>query len=459
MTTLDKDFKVKNGIVAGSTIVAPASTTAVPSFRLPHGTAPTTPTDGDVWTTTAGVFARVNGATVGPLSAGGGAVDDISSATGAAATATLFSDVTTGSIGIGLGITSGSISIGNNTTGVGIVGILVGSPTTGTKTVNIGTNGQAGSTTNITIGTASGSSSITLNGTVTFSSVPTFNTLNATTATSAASLFPNVTTSTGSISIGAGLTTGALQLATVGTGATPITIGHTNATIGITGNTTVTGNITTSGNVDSSAATGTIAFAAAKTTGTITIGAGLTTGALQIATVGTGATAITMGHTNATIGITGAVTISTSISLGASATATTPANTDNDTSVATTAFVQTLATHILPYQRQGTLVVAAGVTRFRFPVAVTIVGISMACNTAPTGAAILADINKNGTTIFTTQGNRPTIAISAFNTAAEVTNMDVTAFAAGDYLTVDIDQIGSTVAGADLTVAIRYRTA
>lgn len=36
--------------------------------RLPHGTAPSSPVNGDIWTTTAGLFVRINGATVGPLS-------------------------------------------------------------------------------------------------------------------------------------------------------------------------------------------------------------------------------------------------------------------------------------------------------------------------------------------------------------------------------------------------------
>jgi len=42
-------------------------TTAAP-VNIPHGSAPTSPVDGDVWTTTAGLFVRVNGSTVGPLS-------------------------------------------------------------------------------------------------------------------------------------------------------------------------------------------------------------------------------------------------------------------------------------------------------------------------------------------------------------------------------------------------------
>lgn len=55
-----------------NTLVLQAPTTTNPSLNLPHGTAPTTPIDGDVWTTTAGIYVRINGSTVGPLSAGGG---------------------------------------------------------------------------------------------------------------------------------------------------------------------------------------------------------------------------------------------------------------------------------------------------------------------------------------------------------------------------------------------------
>lgn len=59
-----------NGIWTFATIpvVFAAATASIPSVRLPHGTAPSSPTDGDMWTTTAGLFVRINGATVGPLS-------------------------------------------------------------------------------------------------------------------------------------------------------------------------------------------------------------------------------------------------------------------------------------------------------------------------------------------------------------------------------------------------------
>ena len=41
----------------------PASTTSRASIRAPHGSAPTSPVDGDIWTTTAGLFVQINGVT------------------------------------------------------------------------------------------------------------------------------------------------------------------------------------------------------------------------------------------------------------------------------------------------------------------------------------------------------------------------------------------------------------
>ena len=82
----------------------------------------------------------------------------------------------------------------------------------------------------------------------------------------------------------------------------------------------------------------------------------------------------------------------------------------------------------------------------------TITEVRLVVKTAPTGAAIIVDVNKNGTTIFTTQTNRPQIAISA--TEGQSTTIEVSGLVKGDNLTIDIDQIGSTVAGADLTVEV-----
>lgn len=64
-------FSVSNATFSGLALTA-ASATGGAGLRVPHGAAPTSPTNGDVWTTTAGLFARINGATVGPYGTGGG---------------------------------------------------------------------------------------------------------------------------------------------------------------------------------------------------------------------------------------------------------------------------------------------------------------------------------------------------------------------------------------------------
>lgn len=105
----------------------------------------------------------------------------------------------------------------------------------------------------------------------------------------------------------------------------------------------------------------------------------------------------------------------------------------------------------------GTSSVGAGTMRWYPPTAITITSVRASVNTQPIGASLIVDVNKNGTTIFTTQSNRPQIAAST-NTDLSGTP-DVTALAIGDYIQVDIDQVGSTVAGADLTVEIGYTQA
>jgi len=74
--------------------------------------------------------------------------------------------------------------------------------------------------------------------------------------------------------------------------------------------------------------------------------------------------------------------------------------------------------------------------------------------TAPVGASILIDINKNGTSIWnTTQANR--LAITTGNNSGTQTSFDTTSLVEGDILTFDIDQVGSSTAGADLTIIVK----
>lgn len=100
----------------------------------------------------------------------------------------------------------------------------------------------------------------------------------------------------------------------------------------------------------------------------------------------------------------------------------------------------------------GTLTVGSGEMRWYFTQTVTVTNVVATVGTAPTGASLIFDVNKNGTTIFTTQANRPTITATNFTDLSSTP--DVTSFSSGDYITVDVDQIGSTIAGADAVVRI-----
>jgi hypothetical protein len=82
--------------------------------------------------------------------------------------------------------------------------------------------------------------------------------------------------------------------------------------------------------------------------------------------------------------------------------------------------------------------------------------------TAPTGAALQFDIKIGGTSIYATL---PTIAVSATNSAASAGTFS-TAFisggqsiAAGVSVAFHVTQIGSTVAGAGLKLALLTRRA
>lgn len=113
----------------------------------------------------------------------------------------------------------------------------------------------------------------------------------------------------------------------------------------------------------------------------------------------------------------------------------------------------TLTFSLPAYSKQGNLAITTGTMRLPIDGTYTIVGTRLMVGTAPTGANLIVDVKKNGTTIYTTQANRPTILAGA-NSGGPGAAPDVTSLAAGDYLTVDVAQVGSTVTGADLTVVV-----
>ena len=93
---------------------------------------------------------------------------------------------------------------------------------------------------------------------------------------------------------------------------------------------------------------------------------------------------------------------------------------------------------------------AAKVT-FRMPFAFTLTAVRASVTTAPTGSVLTVDINEGGTSILST---KLTIDASekTSTTAATPAVISDTALADDAEITIDIDTVGSTVAGAGLKV-------
>ena len=117
-------------------------------------------------------------------------------------------------------------------------------------------------------------------------------------------------------------------------------------------------------------------------------------------------------------------------------------------------FTERRAKNVWAFGREGTLIATTGKSEFPVPFAGTLIDVRARVGTAPTGASVIVDVNKNGSTVFTTQANRPTIAAGAKASGAAVP--DVTTFAEDDFMTVDIDQIGSGTPGSDLLVVLHF---
>jgi len=231
-----------------------AATAASAGLNVAHGVTPTSPVNGDIFTTTNALFVRINGATKQMMNlsdtqtVSGSIVFSNASQTLGNSTATGTINVASGAtisastktLNIGTGGVSGSTTttilgpvLGASTTTIGAttaastLNLATGATLTATtKAVNIGTAGVAGSTTNIAIGSAAGGTSTTnLNGTTNFVGPITGAINNITlgngTAASTYNLFTGATVSgsTKTVAIGTGGITGSTTNISIGSAA------------------------------------------------------------------------------------------------------------------------------------------------------------------------------------------------------------------------------------------------
>ena len=90
---------------------------------------------------------------------------------------------------------------------------------------------------------------------------------------------------------------------------------------------------------------------------------------------------------------------------------------------------------------------------FRMPWGATLTDVRLSVNTAPTGSALIVDVNEGGASVF---GTLPQIDDGGTTSVGSVVAPVISdsALAADAEITVDIDQVGSSAAGKGLKVAL-----
>lgn len=88
---------------------------------------------------------------------------------------------------------------------------------------------------------------------------------------------------------------------------------------------------------------------------------------------------------------------------------------------------------------------------FRMPYAMTLTSVRASVNTAPTGSSLIIDINEEGVSILSTK-----LSIDAdektSTTASSTAVLSDTSLADDAEITVDFDQVGSTIAGTGVKI-------
>ena len=174
-------------------LIINSSSAAGATFTISQGTAPTSPANGDVWTTSAGLYVRINGSTVGPLSASG---------SGPASTVTTLYGSVTGAGTVGASTTyaredhthtlSGFVDSSTDET-IGGVKTFSGSLIASTASISGSITATAGRVGNWTVSSSGISSGVITSGSATFNNLVT---LASSSASSPFTITPGVAVTT-----------------------------------------------------------------------------------------------------------------------------------------------------------------------------------------------------------------------------------------------------------------------
>lgn len=93
------------------------------------------------------------------------------------------------------------------------------------------------------------------------------------------------------------------------------------------------------------------------------------------------------------------------------------------------------------FRADGRLRAISGLDPFQVLEAFSIASVELLRQHAGITGTTTVDINKNGTTIFTTQANRPSVASTDGDNATDSAVPDIVSFVASDIITLDIDAV------------------
>jgi len=100
--------------------------------------------------------------------------------------------------------------------------------------------------------------------------------------------------------------------------------------------------------------------------------------------------------------------------------------------------------------------VSGGTAYFQTPETAVIDEVRVHLGTTCSGSNFIIDVNDDGVTVFTTQANRPTITPGGFSVTSGAADGGLS-IAKNSVLTVDVDLVGSDIAGSDLAIFVRGR--
>ncbi len=103
------------------------------------------------------------------------------------------------------------------------------------------------------------------------------------------------------------------------------------------------------------------------------------------------------------------------------------------------------STHVFHWYQSAALTAVSNWAEFVAPFACRIIDVIVHSNVLGSGGtSTIFDVNINGTTIYTTQGNRPTLPVADDGQYTEAGLPEIDRIDANDIVTVDVDQISTT---------------